>query len=70
MVHHRIMDTEQGLQLWRVFAHTLNKQLLTDAEGGPPVWCLGTGLTILISMSRNTTQALELEIFENESRQN
>lgn len=39
-------------------------------DSGPPVWCLWEELTILIDMSRNITQGLQLGIFENDSLQN
>jgi hypothetical protein len=34
-----------GLQIWRVAANILNKQLQTADRGGPPAWGLGRGLT-------------------------
>jgi hypothetical protein len=45
MVHRKLADEGEGLQIWRVAVNILNKQLQTADKGCPPAWRLGRGLT-------------------------
>jgi hypothetical protein len=40
-----VMNGEESLQIWRVFANVLNKQLQTDDKGWSSSWRLVEGLT-------------------------
>jgi hypothetical protein len=55
MVHHRIMDTAEGLQVWSVFADTVNKQPWTDGQQWSSRLVSGEG----------TNHINQLGIFEN-----
>jgi hypothetical protein len=41
----RFVDGGDGIQIWRVVANILNKQLRTANKGSPPDLGLGMGLT-------------------------
>jgi hypothetical protein len=44
MVHPQLMDGGEGLQIWKISANILNKQLWTAERGDPPAWGLGVEL--------------------------
>jgi hypothetical protein len=41
----QVVDGGDALEVWRVAANMLNKQLWMADEGGPPAWGLCVGLT-------------------------
>jgi hypothetical protein len=43
MAHPRVADTGDGLQIWRVAANLLNKELRTDDSGWPSSLGAGRG---------------------------
>ena len=43
MAYPHITNGGDGLQVWRVAASMLDKQLLAADRGSPPVWRLGEG---------------------------
>jgi hypothetical protein len=43
--HNSVIISVDDLQIWRVTANILNKQLWTSDKGGPPAWGLDVGLT-------------------------
>jgi hypothetical protein len=46
MVHPQVVDGRDSLQIWRVAANLLNKEVVDSRQGvGPPAWQLGVGLT-------------------------
>jgi hypothetical protein len=53
MAHPRVADGGDGLQIWKVAAYILNKQLRTADRGGPPAWALGRSLTTLHCKTSN-----------------
>jgi hypothetical protein len=60
---HEVADEGNGLQVWRIIANILNKQLQAATRGGPPDLGLDMGLiTYLkeISILQNVTQGLGL----------
>jgi hypothetical protein len=42
-VRPQVADRADGLQIWRVAANILNKQLQTTDSGGTPAWGVGWG---------------------------
>jgi hypothetical protein len=64
MARPQVADVGDGLQIWRVAANVLNKQLRTADRGGPPAWELGVGQTTphhkKISLLRNVKKGLGL----------
>jgi hypothetical protein len=45
MARPQVAERGEGLQIWRVAANILNKQLRTADRGDPPTWGLGRGIT-------------------------
>jgi hypothetical protein len=61
---HQVADEGNGLQVWRIIATILNKQLQAVTMGGPPDLGLDMGLTShlkKISMLQNVSQGLDLK---------
>jgi len=46
MTRHELADGGNGLQVWRVTANILNKQLRTSDKGGPLPWMPDEAVTI------------------------
>jgi hypothetical protein len=55
MVCSQVADGADSLQIWRVAANILNKQLQTADGGGPPAWALGGGLTTVHNKKLSVT---------------
>jgi hypothetical protein len=44
---------EDGFQIWRIAANTMNKQLLIEKRDGPSAWGAGLGRRLTHSHHRN-----------------